>query len=99
MKSSMSGGLGMSFGGQIMLLNNYRKEIFRAECNPSFEAVHCFAYLDEDVSEVLPYLNAELGGENREKSEQYLSQFKLRGRGVFHPITSSLILRVERFSR
>jgi hypothetical protein len=45
-----------------MLLKNYRKEIFRADCNPSFEAVHCFAYPDEDVSEVLPYLNAEMGG-------------------------------------
>lgn len=45
-----------------MLLKSYRKEIFRPECNPEFESVHCIAHLDQDVSEVLPYLNAVLGG-------------------------------------
>ncbi|MBW2091184.1 MAG: Fe-S cluster protein [Deltaproteobacteria bacterium] len=44
------------------LLKNYKKEIFRAECNPSFESLHCIAHLNEDIREVLPYLNAELGG-------------------------------------
>ena len=45
-----------------MLLTGYRKEVFRAECNPSFESLHCIAHLDEDVGEALPYLNAVLGG-------------------------------------
>ena len=45
-----------------MLLNGYKKTIFRPECNPSFESVHCIAHLNEDVGEVLPYLNAVLGG-------------------------------------
>ena len=45
-----------------MLLKTYKKEIFRPECNPDFESLHCIAYLDQDISEVLPYLNAELGG-------------------------------------
>ena len=45
-----------------MLLNSYSKEIFRPECNPGFESVHCIAHLDQDISEVLPYLNAVLGG-------------------------------------
>lgn len=45
-----------------MLLKSYKKEIFRAKCNASFQAVHCIAKLDQDISEVLPYLNAELGG-------------------------------------
>ena len=45
-----------------MLLKSYRKEIFRAKCNPEFTSVHCHAHLDQDVREVLPYLNAELGG-------------------------------------
>ncbi len=45
-----------------MLLNSYTKEIFRPECNASFESVHCKAHLNEDVGEVLPYLNAVLGG-------------------------------------
>ena len=44
-----------------MLLNSYSKEIFRPKCNPGFESVHCIAYLDQDISEVLPYLNAVLG--------------------------------------
>lgn len=45
-----------------MLLQSYTKEIFRPECNPSFQSLHCIAHLDQDVSEVLPYLNATLGG-------------------------------------
>jgi len=45
-----------------MILTGYTKEIFRPECNASFESVHCKAHLNEDVGEVLPYLNAVLGG-------------------------------------
>ena len=45
-----------------MLLKTYTKRIFRAECNPQFESLHCIASLDQDVSEALPYLNAVLGG-------------------------------------
>lgn len=45
-----------------MLLTGYTKEVFRPECNPSFESVHCIARLNEDVGPVLPYLNAVLGG-------------------------------------
>jgi ArsR family metal-binding transcriptional regulator len=45
-----------------MLLKSYSKEIFRPKCNPGFESLHCIARLDQDISEVLPYLNAVLGG-------------------------------------
>ena len=45
-----------------MRLSGYTKTIFRPECNPSFTSVHCVARLNEDVGEVLPYLNAVLGG-------------------------------------
>jgi len=45
-----------------MLLKGYTIEIFRPECNPGFESVHCTAHLYQDISEVLPYLNAVLGG-------------------------------------
>jgi ArsR family metal-binding transcriptional regulator len=45
-----------------MLLKGYRKEIFRPECNPTFQSLHCIAHLDQDITEVLPYLNRVLGG-------------------------------------
>jgi len=45
-----------------MLLKGYQKEIFRPECNPGFQSLHCIAHLEQDVSEALPYLNATLGG-------------------------------------
>ena len=45
-----------------MLLESYRLEIFNSECNPGAMAVHCFAHLDQDVGEALPYLNSVLGG-------------------------------------
>lgn len=46
----------------MMLLQQYRIDMFRPKCNPSFESVHCVARLDQDISEVLPYLNTTLGG-------------------------------------
>ena len=45
-----------------MLLESYSLEIFNSACNPSAVRVHCYAHLDQDVSEALPYLNAVLGG-------------------------------------
>ena len=45
-----------------MLLNNLQIEMFRPKCNPNFESVHCVAHLEEDISEVLPYLNTAMGG-------------------------------------
>ena len=45
-----------------MLLKSYSKEIFRPECNPGFESVHCIAHLDQNIESVLPYLNAVIGG-------------------------------------
>jgi len=46
-----------------MLLKSYKKEIFLPECNPRFQSLHCIAHLDQDIGEVIPYLNAELGGD------------------------------------
>lgn len=45
-----------------MLLKTYQTELFRPEMNPEFESLHCIAHLDQDISAVLPYLNAVLGG-------------------------------------
>ena len=45
-----------------MLLKGYTKEIFRPECNPSFQSVHCMAHLEQDITGVLPYLNVAMGG-------------------------------------
>ncbi len=45
-----------------LLLTGYTKQIFRPECNPQFQSLHCIARLNEDVSGALPYINAVLGG-------------------------------------
>ena len=45
-----------------MLLKRYTKEIFRPECNPRFESLHCIAHLEQNIEPVLPYLNSFLGG-------------------------------------
>ena len=45
-----------------MLLKSYKKNIFRPECNSSFQSLHCIARLDEDIGEALPYLNSFSGG-------------------------------------
>lgn len=62
-----------------MLLRSYRKEIFRPKCNPSFQLLHCIAHLDQDISKVLPYLNAKLGGFEYLKDPPSLT-FKLHGK-------------------
>ncbi len=45
-----------------MLLTSYRLEIFNNECMHGAMSVQCFAHLEQDVSEALPYLNTVLGG-------------------------------------
>ena len=44
-----------------MLLKKYRKEFCRPP-NPEARHLRCVAYLDENISEVLPYLNTVLKG-------------------------------------
>lgn len=45
-----------------MLLKGYKLEIFRSKCNAGAKTLHCYAHLDDDVGEALPYLNTVLGG-------------------------------------
>ncbi len=45
-----------------MLLKGYTKEIFRSRCDARVQTLQCFAHLDDDVTEVIPYLNTVLGG-------------------------------------
>jgi hypothetical protein len=62
-----------------MLLEGYRKEIFRSQCQPTEESLHSFRRLDQDVREVLPYLNAVLGGfeYTKDPPEEYTGPFPL----------------------
>lgn len=62
-----------------MLLKGFRTEIFLPACNSHFQSLHCIAYLDQDVSEVLPYLNAVLGGDTFIKEPPSLT-FKMIGK-------------------
>lgn len=68
-----------------MILTSYKKEIFLPECNPSFQSLHCIAHLNDDISAVLPYLNADLGGHQYTKDPPSVT-FKIHGRLVtLHP--------------
>jgi len=49
------------------MLKHYRKE-FRRPPNPSAKHLRCVAYLDENISDVLPYLNTVL------KGHQYITE-------------------------
>ena len=62
-----------------MLLKDYRKEIFRPECNSNFRSLHCIARLDRDIGEVLPYLNSSLGGDSYTKEPPSVT-FKAHGK-------------------
>ncbi len=68
-----------------MLLKDYTKEIFRPECNSSFESLHCIARLGQDVAEALPYLNSVLGGFEYLKTPPAVT-FKVHGKLItVHP--------------
>jgi ArsR family metal-binding transcriptional regulator len=56
-----------------MILRTYEIEIFRPECNPHFQSLHCFAHLGQDISEALPYLNTVLGATNYQQSPPSLT--------------------------
>ena len=45
-----------------MFLTGYSLEIFKSKCYSEAKGVHCFAHLNDDVREVLPFLNTVLGG-------------------------------------
>lgn len=62
-----------------MLLKGYNKEIFRPECNNSFQSLHCIAYLDGNIGEALPYLNAVLEGDSYIKEPPSVT-FKMNGK-------------------
>ena len=68
-----------------MLLNGYKKELFKPKCNPHFRSLHCFAHLDNDIREVIPYLNTVLGGTTYQK-EPPVVMFQNNGRLIaIHP--------------
>lgn len=45
-----------------MFLNGYKLEIFKSKCDSNAQGVHCFMHLENDIREVLPYLNTKFGG-------------------------------------
>lgn len=68
-----------------MLLTGYIKDISLPECNSSFQSLHCIAHLNDDISEVLPYVNAELGA-NQYTNNPLSVTFKINGRLItLHP--------------
>ena len=63
-----------------MLLTGYaNKTFFPPVCMPSASSLHCVADCNEDVSEVLPFLNAVLGGHAFVKNPPSVS-FKMHGK-------------------
>jgi ArsR family metal-binding transcriptional regulator len=66
-------------GEKPMLLKGYREELSRPTCNNTFQSLHCIAYLDEDISGVLPYLNCVLGGDSYIKEPPSVT-FKTQGK-------------------
>ena len=68
-----------------MLLNSYKKELFRAKCNPNFKSLHCYAHLDDDISDVIPYINTVFGGTTYQRNPPSV-MFQNNGRLIaVHP--------------
>jgi ArsR family metal-binding transcriptional regulator len=68
-----------------MLLNSYTLEFVRLACGAEAQAVDLIACLNQDISEVIPYLNAVLGGFQYTKDPRSVS-LKLDGKlVVIHP--------------
>ena len=68
-----------------MLLESFQLEIFNSKCMPGSMGVHCFAHLEQDVSEAIPYLNTVLGGSSFIKDPVSVT-FKVQGKLIsVHP--------------
>lgn len=68
-----------------MLLKTYRKEVFRPECRPEAHSVQCIVHLDQDIGDVIPYLNTVLGGFQYTKEPPSVS-FRVQGKLIaVHP--------------
>lgn len=68
-----------------MLLSNYTMEFVRLSCGSQSQSLDMIARLDQDISEVIPYLNAVLGGFQYTKDPRSVS-LKLNGKlVVIHP--------------
>ena len=72
-------------GSQEGLLERYRLRVFSPPCDPASETVNAIVSFDEDLTELLPYLNAVLGPAIYSQDPPYLRV--LRGGRVvtFHP--------------
>jgi hypothetical protein len=46
----------------LVLLTGFYLEIFNSSCDSIAQGVHCFVHLEDNISEVLPYLNTKFGG-------------------------------------
>ena len=64
-----------------MLIERYELELVTPPCEPGAEKYSAFAKLEQDISEVLPYLNAEWKGAIYDHAEKVLT-WKLNGRFV-----------------
>jgi ArsR family metal-binding transcriptional regulator len=68
-----------------MLITTYNLEIFRSKAHIQEDVLHGHAHLDVDITEVLPYLNAELQGHRFIASPPSLT-FRWHGKLVtLHP--------------
>ncbi len=47
-----------------MLLNNYTKKLSWSECKAYYGMLQCVAELEQDIGEVLPFLNSVMAGRN-----------------------------------
>jgi ArsR family metal-binding transcriptional regulator len=62
-----------------MLLTGSRNEFVRPECSHHSQDIACIAHLNDDIGEVIPYLNAALGGCQFVR-EPLCVTFKIEGR-------------------
>ncbi len=68
-----------------MLLNSYTSEFVRLSCGSQAQQLDMIAHLNQDISEVIPYLNAVLGGFKYTKEPRSVS-IMLHGKlVVIHP--------------
>lgn len=68
----------------LQKVKNY--DIFRPKCDATKEVLHSIATLEEDISPVFPYLNAELGGWDYDPRNQVLLLKLSEGKWItLHP--------------
>lgn len=73
------------------LIRGYNLKLLKTECHQNADWFRAFAYLQDDITEVLPYLNAKLAGSDYDHDQKILLCTSDRKKYAFRPYEIAIV--------